>query len=938
MEMLEDFYRTLSARYPIDGANMRTSQWLTENTHYGLKKFSFEGYQFQVQIADDDHPNLACIKCSQVGLALPLDTPLPTPTGWTTMGEVKVGDQLFDEQGRPTTVTFKSEVHSDHDCFLIEFDDGTTQVADAEHRWFVKVNRHPFNAQSVWTSQGRPLKTEGYVHEGVVDTRFLFDHQGETTFYIPLAKPLQLPEASLPLDPYTLGAWLGDGNRYSATLTIGDQDYEEVRALLARRGVQLAYSSKIQYRMLSQFGILRRMGMIGTAKRIPLEYQRASVAQRLELLRGLMDTDGSITDKGRASFHNTEAGLVSDVQDLLHGLGYKTRTRWRTPAGSGFGGKKPIAEVSFVPTEVPVFNLQRKASRQVPRQARPRYTQNRTIVKVTPVETVQTQCLTVDTPSHLFLAGRAMVPTHNTETQIRKFFAWLKRHPNTTGIFTLPSEKLFKRISKMRIKPWLATEDVFNSGFGTDKPARSMDMYQVDSSFAVISGLTEDDATSTSADILFHDELDLSDMKMIDLAQSRLQNSDWKITQAFSTPKYPGYGIDNRFTISDQHEYTYKCTACNHYNIPDFDMKFLNLSAQTGYRGPEDILEASDEHINLIKFGEVHVCCEKCKKPLDLKNHDTRAWVARHPARDLVRGYRVLPFSTHRIPPRYIFQRLLAARRENAIGGFHNTVLGRAYVDGNAQLSEEEIRGVMGQPQPLPVSKDLPCFLGIDVGETCHIVCGPLFGQEGGTAVMRAVQIHKLYETIAELHEEYNIIGGTIDRHPQSHVANSVHEKWPHILPCEYRGTAPLNIVTNKETDEVSHCQVDRTDAIDRVVKAIRGGTLQLEGFGAMQEVLITHLRNMVREEQPETPARWIKLAEEDHFFHALVFFLIAPRMTEMMFDYVSSAMVSSYGIIGVDEIITQPGSSRSDFTTPEASPLSVRARMTSKGSNLWRV
>lgn len=537
---------------------------------------------------------------------------------------------------------------------------------------------------------------------------------------------------------------------------------------------------------------------------------------------------------------------------------------------------------------------------------------------------------------HPNLACRKPSQIGLTETQIRKFFGWLKRNPNKTGIFTLPSEKLFKRISKMRIKPWLAGEDVFNSYTpGDQKPSRSMDMYQVDSSFAVISGLTEDDATSTSADILFHDELDLSDMKMIDLAQSRLQNSDDKITQAFSTPKYPGYGIDGRYAASDQHEYLYKCQACGHNNIPDFDIKFLNLSLKTGYRGPADILEASDDQINSINFDDLHVCCEKCHKPLDLRDHSTRHWVARFPGRDLIRGYGALPFVTHRIPPKYIFSRLLAARRENAIGGFHNTVLGRAYVDGNSQLAEDEIRACFGSHSVQEVGEDVACFIGIDVGETCHLVVGPLFGQEGGTACFRSVQIGKLYETLEELHKQYNIVGGTIDRHPQSHVANSVRLLYPHILPCEYRGTTALRLVKD-ENDDVTHCQVDRTDAIDRVVKAIREKKLKIEGFGAQSEILITHLRNMVREEEPETPAKWVKLAEDDHYFHALVFFLVAPRMLELLFDHTTTSMLQSVGVFDADGLVmsTNPAS---DFIKPEPTALSVRSRMQSKGTNLWR-
>lgn len=527
-----------------------------------------------------------------------------------------------------------------------------------------------------------------------------------------------------------------------------------------------------------------------------------------------------------------------------------------------------------------------------------------------------------------------------TETQIRKFFAWLKRHPNKTGIFTLPSEKLFKRISKMRIKPWIAKEDVFNQNFGSEdvKPTRSMDMYQIDSSFAVISGLTEDDATSTSADILFHDELDLSDMEMIDLAQSRLQNSDDKITQAFSTPKYPGYGIDGRYTLSDQNEYFHRCTSCNHLQVPDFELKFLNLSSKNGYRGPDNILDATDEQINMIQFQDVHVKCERCAQPIDLRNHETRFYVSKYPSRDLIRGYSVNPFSTHRIPPAYIFQRLLASRRVSKVGNFMNTVLGRPYVDGNAQLAEDEIRAVMGDAVRQDVSKDIACFAGIDVGEICHIVIGPLFGQSGGTAVMTSCLINKLYETLEDLHTRYNIVGGTIDRHPQSAVANAVHEKFPGILPCEYRGTNALKLVTN-ENGDVTHCQVDRTDAIDRVVKGIREGTIELEGYGAQAEILITHLRNMVREEEPETPAKWVKLSEEDHYFHALVFWLVGPRMTELMFDHVANSMLQQAGVFDPNEFVidfnnpsTNPG-----FQKPAVAPLSARARMNQRGENLWQ-
>lgn len=523
-----------------------------------------------------------------------------------------------------------------------------------------------------------------------------------------------------------------------------------------------------------------------------------------------------------------------------------------------------------------------------------------------------------------------------TEVQIRKFLGWLKRNRGTVGIFTLPSEKIFRRISKMRIKPLIEGEPVFNQRPINDaKPARSMDMYQIDESFAVISGLTEDDATSTSADILFHDEVDLSDQKLLALAQSRLQNSDHKITQGFSTPKYPGFGIDGKFQLSDKHEYFLKCACCGHQQVPDFNMKFLCLP---GYSGPDDPTTASEEEIDKINFNDAFLKCERCSKPLDLRRPELRQWVSAHPGK-LIRGYRVRPFSTHRLPIRYIFSRLLSERRMDGIQGFHNTVLGQPYVDSKAQLTEAEVRACLAAPRDLEVGSDVPCFVGVDVGDTCHIVLGPVVGSKAAVAVMKSVPADKLLEELKALDARYNIVGGTIDRHPYTPTANAIRDHFQNrILPVEYRGTVAAKLVLD-ETGTVSHCQVDRTGVLDKVVDTIRSGSFEINGYAAQDSILIEHLRNMVREELPEQPAKWVKLTTQDHYFHALAFFLVAPRILEIMQDYMTAEMVTSFGVFDMDSLGTLPtGSSfHPDFPpSAQASALSVRAR-TRMSSNLWQ-
>lgn len=180
---------------------------------------------------------------SQVGKALDVQTLIPTPTGFKKLLDVQIGDNLFDEQGNICQVTATSEIFHNHKCYEITFSDGAKIIADSSHNWFVHddLNGH---------LKLKTLTTEEISKDYKVGVR--------NRYAIPVAKPLQLPEASLPIDPYTLGCWLGDGNSYSAQLTF--------------------------HLKLLRLNLLKN-------KHIPEIYLRASIAQRMELLRGLMDTN-----------------------------------------------------------------------------------------------------------------------------------------------------------------------------------------------------------------------------------------------------------------------------------------------------------------------------------------------------------------------------------------------------------------------------------------------------------------------------------------------------------------------------------------------------------------------------------------------------------------------------------------------------------------------
>src|SRR4051794_8395516 len=178
-----------------------------------------------------------------MGKALALDTPLPTPTGWTTMSDVQPGDQLLDEQGRPCTVTYVSPVQHDRDCYRVTFDDESALIADADHQWFAydlpawKAKREQHDRYIGGYTYNRAKnpnlardQSARRKHPRVVTTRTMVEeglHRGKDrrqNWYLPLTAPVDLPERALRLNPYLLGCWLGDGHTSGAAIASEDEE------------------------------------------------------------------------------------------------------------------------------------------------------------------------------------------------------------------------------------------------------------------------------------------------------------------------------------------------------------------------------------------------------------------------------------------------------------------------------------------------------------------------------------------------------------------------------------------------------------------------------------------------------------------------------------------------------------------------------------------
>lgn len=510
-----------------------------------------------------------------------------------------------------------------------------------------------------------------------------------------------------------------------------------------------------------------------------------------------------------------------------------------------------------------------------------------------------------------------------TEVQLRKFLAILARSTALNGIFSLPNEKMFTKIYNGRLKPILEQDDVFNPPTAI-KPIRNKDQIQIRDSFGYITACTEGDATSISADFLFHDELDLSPQEIIALYQSRLQGSDMQMTQSFSTPTFVNFAIDKKYKMSDQREYLMKCSGCNHWQIPRFNPDFVHVD-----NFPfevEDFVELTVEQIAMLDLQNCHVKCEKCSRRLDLGDPELREWVPTFPTRQNFRGYQVRPFSTSRLKPGYIFSQLAKYKEDGFIRRFYNTVLGEEYTAADAQLQRVDIEACMalGTPGIPDIGPNTVCYMGIDVGFTCHITIS--YDDENGMPVFvlfETVPAAQLETRIEELRKIYTIIQGAVDRFPYTPQADALRDVTGGlIIPIQYRGNAALTPVTEPDTKVLSHYSANRTLILDRLHSWVSHRKLVLSGYGGQKETLIAHLMDMVRNEQPDEEAEWIKTTGSDHYFHSMALNLLARRVCEHMFATQMSTVATS------SLVLTAPGMRADNLTMATPKSLGRMSRL----------
>ena len=356
---------------------------------------------------------------------LDLSTPILTVSGWSTMGELVAGDEVFAPDGQPTKVLAAHSVIPDSDCYRVTFADGQSLVAGGGHLWDVtEVDRDGWTCSRVVTTEG--LRRAGLVHHW---DRPSGRDRNVYRWRLALPGALQAPDADLPVPPYLLGAWLGDGDSRGGRLTVGARDLAHFLGEFAALGESCTVSPDSRWPdRVSYVGVsglkarLRIAGVLG-AKRIPQAYLVASEAQRRALLAGIMDTDGTVSGH-QLAVTMTKLDLMVDILELIRSLGYRATLREFRARRHGCDAG-PMYRVQFAPTDVSPFRMSRKT--EAIRRLKTSRSAYNAIVSIDRVPIRSTRCITVAHESGCYLAGRGFIPTHNTAQEaFRRIMFWIE--------------------------------------------------------------------------------------------------------------------------------------------------------------------------------------------------------------------------------------------------------------------------------------------------------------------------------------------------------------------------------------------------------------------------------------------------------------------------------------------------------------------------------
>lgn len=434
------------------------------------------------------HPSDLIILAGRPGMgkAQPLDAAIRTPSGWTTMGALRVGDSVLSIDGAPSCVA-GIYPQGRRQVYRVTFSDGRSAECCGEHLWRVYYRE--------W--DGPRILSADKLRNMLTRNRY------KKRLWIDLPSGDGTPEAELPIPPYALGALLGDGGLTGGSVRFSSPDQFVLDRLSAELGSELTlrFAQKYDYRIIQSEGSHRKgvfgvvpngvkesmvsLGLWGCRsedKFIPPAYLESSRQQRIQLLQGLLDTDGWVEKFGALRYATSSERLADDVIALVRSVGGMCSKRMKKTSYT-YKGERRTGLPSYV------INIQHESAHELislPKKRErllraPRAKRRLTITSIEPTRETDVQCIAVTHPSRLYITNEWIV-THNTALATN-FAVNAVKQGYSVGFFSLEMSKsqLWGRIVSAECK--IPSEDMRRGVIDTEQMkaiiAKSNEMKQL---------------------------------------------------------------------------------------------------------------------------------------------------------------------------------------------------------------------------------------------------------------------------------------------------------------------------------------------------------------------------------------------------------------------------------------------------------------------------
>ena len=413
LDYVKDFFKEKEIDYILNDNRVKPEQ----NANFKLvdyidsdKKIPLKLRPYQQDIINKCREREVIQAATGAGKALPLDTDILTPNGFVKMRDIHVGSVVYDENGEKTNVIAEFPQSELKQKYKITFNDGSYVICCKDHLWKYDVKTN--------------IKHHKWKVNNIVDiiNKYGLKKNKSLNIYIPVCKPIKFDKKELFIPPYLMGALLGDGGFTQNTISFTNVEkdvIDKVNLLVSTWGVFKRRKNKShpQLHFVGGKNNLFKKYIENTfhhanskTKFIPNEYKMSSIEDRLELIRGLIDTDGSINEKGHIKIGFVSEQLAKDLQFVLQSLGYRSKMTIGKRKG-----KNNTYNLYIRGCDDKLFSSIKHKERFKHRKVGKNHHYD--ILKIVSVEPLdkksEMKCITVDSPLHTYIC-KDFIVTHNT--------------------------------------------------------------------------------------------------------------------------------------------------------------------------------------------------------------------------------------------------------------------------------------------------------------------------------------------------------------------------------------------------------------------------------------------------------------------------------------------------------------------------------------------